>query len=99
MRQIFVIETTPEVMDRIIDASPVIGQIIRNEWAQLAVLSPKDERIYVLTGGRQWKLYEPESADLPRAASSIDWYRGWRGNLGYALITGAAGDETAGNEG
>jgi len=98
MRELFVIETTPETMDRIIDASPVISQIIRNEWAQLAVMSPKDDRIYVLTGGRHWKLYEPESTELPKAASSIDWYRGWRDNLNYALITGAAGDNAQGRE-
>jgi uncharacterized protein YbcC (UPF0753/DUF2309 family) len=88
MRQLFVIETTPDSMDRLIDASPVISKLIRNQWSQLAVLSPKDNRIYVLVDGRHWELYEPESTELPKAASSIDWYRGWRGNLGYALITG-----------
>jgi uncharacterized protein YbcC (UPF0753/DUF2309 family) len=92
MREIFVIETTPESMDRLVDASPVISQLVRNEWVQLAVLSPKDGHIYVLTRGRQWEQYTPESTDLPKAAASIDWYRGWRGNLGYALITGTHED-------
>jgi uncharacterized protein YbcC (UPF0753/DUF2309 family) len=88
MRHIFVIEATTELMDRLIDASPMLSRIIRHEWVQLAVLSTPDDRIFVVGGGGRWELYQPESTRLPKATHSIDWYRGWRGHLGYALITG-----------
>ncbi len=30
--------------------------------------------------------YEPTTDHLPRAASSVDWYRGWRDHLEFARI-------------
>ena len=30
--------------------------------------------------------HRPGAADLPRASSSVDWYRGWRDHLEFAEI-------------
>ena len=30
--------------------------------------------------------YEPESTQLPKVNSSVDWYRGWRDHLGFAML-------------
>src|SRR5258708_29380286 len=43
VRLLFVIETTPRAMLDIMDRNPVIGRILRNGWAQLAVLNPRSE--------------------------------------------------------
>ena len=32
--------------------------------------------------------YMPQASDLPQAASSVDWYRGWRDHLEFAEIGG-----------
>ncbi|MBX7167560.1 MAG: DUF2309 domain-containing protein [Pirellulales bacterium] len=85
LRILFVIETTPEVMLRLIDANPVIGQLIRNEWVQLATLSPDGPTIHVYERG-VFKEYEVEDGELPKVARSLDWYRGRRGHLGIAVI-------------
>jgi uncharacterized protein len=88
MRHLFVIETTPAVMARIFDSHPVIGRLCRNDWVLLATIDPRTKSIHVYRD-RRFELYRPESNELPRAASSVDWYRGWRDNLGFAQICDA----------
>jgi uncharacterized protein len=85
VRLLFVIETSPEVMVKIMDRIEVVGRILRNGWAQLAVLDPESSVIQVLRGG-VFHVYRPESRKLAKARSSADWYRGWRDHLGFAAI-------------
>src|SRR5208283_5631068 len=51
VRILFVIETRPETMLRIMDCNPDIGKLCRNEWVQLAVLSPDSAEIQVFQNG------------------------------------------------
>lgn len=81
----FIIETTPQQMNSIFDRFPAIGKPCRNGWMQVALLDPHSSEIHVLKNGK-FELYKPESTELPRASSSLQWYRGWRENLGYAQI-------------
>jgi hypothetical protein len=67
------------------NGNPTIARLCRNEWVQLATLSPEDSKIHLFRNGR-FERYETESDQLPEAASSVDWYRGWRDHLGYASI-------------
>jgi uncharacterized protein YbcC (UPF0753/DUF2309 family) len=85
VRILFVIETTPETMNRIMDRHPDIGQLCRNGWVQVATLSPDSSRVHVLRG-ETFEIYRPEATGLPQAATSADWYRGWRDHLPYAQI-------------
>lgn len=85
VRLLFVIETSPEVMTRIMDRSEIVGRILRNGWAQLAVLDPESSVIQVFRNG-DFHAYRPETSELPKAGSSADWYRGWRDHLGFAVI-------------
>ncbi len=85
MRLLFVIETTPESILSIMDRNPVIGRILRNGWAQLTLLNPNSSELLVYRKG-EFTRYWPEQAELPQAASSTAWYRGWRENLGFAQI-------------
>jgi hypothetical protein len=34
----------------------------------------------------EFQPYEPLAEELPRASSSVDWYRGWRDHLEFAEI-------------
>lgn len=85
VRLLFVIETTPQAILSIMDRNPVIGRILRNGWAQLALLNPNSSEILVYRKG-EFTVHWPEKMELPKAASSTDWYRGWREHLGFAQI-------------
>ncbi len=85
VRSLFLIETTPDAMLRIIERNESIGRLCRNGWILLAVLHPESRVVYVYDDGN-FRLYEPQASELPRAASSVDWYRGWRDHLEFAVI-------------
>ena len=85
VRSLFLIETTPESMLQIIDRNAGIGQLCRNGWVLLAVLHPETRAISVYQDGA-FRPYEPQASVLPQAASSVDWYRGWRDHLEFAVI-------------
>lgn len=93
VRILFVVETRPETMLQILDHNPGIGKLCRNEWVRLAVLSPESSEIRVFRDGA-FHVYQPQATHLPRAASSVDWYRGWRDHLEFAAIE--AGPAAAG---
>jgi len=85
VRLLFVIETTPESMLQIMARNEVVGRILRNGWAQLAVLNPDSAAIQIYRDG-DFHPYLPENSELPTAAASVEWYRGWRDHLGFAAI-------------
>ena len=87
VRLMFVIETTPAVMRGILDRHPALATVCRNGWVQLATLDPESGQIHHFDRG-EFRPYQPQSTELPKAASSTDWYRGWRDNLEFAQITG-----------
>ena len=85
VRSLFLIETTPESMLRIMDRNPGIGRLCRNGWVLLAVIDPETRALSVFQNGK-FRPYTPQASVLPRAASSVDWYRGWRDHLEFAEI-------------
>ncbi|MBS0204747.1 MAG: DUF2309 domain-containing protein [Planctomycetes bacterium] len=85
VRLLFVIETTPDGILQIMRRNPVIGRILGNGWAQLAVLDPHSNQIQVYQNG-EFRSYQPSTTELPTAPSSIEWYRGWRNHLAFAAI-------------
>ncbi|MDB5335173.1 MAG: hypothetical protein JWN70_792 [Planctomycetaceae bacterium] len=94
VRLLFLVETTPVGMQRLMEQSPVIGRILRNGWAQLAVLDPNSSQIQIYRDG-EFHNYEPDVAELPQAASSFDWYGGWRDHLPFAEIASQKGERPA----
>jgi uncharacterized protein len=91
VRLLFVIETTIAAMQKIMGKNPFIETMVRNDWVQLAVLDPESGRISVYHAGG----FEPHvSTDgpLPVAASSREWYTGWRDHLEFAEIRPPTGD-------
>ncbi len=85
LRSLFVIETTAEAMTRIMASNPGIGRLCRNAWILLILIHPETREISVFEEGDFYP-YRPQSDTLPRAASSVDWYRGWREHLDFAEI-------------
>ncbi len=85
LRLLFVIESTPEAMFKIMNRNAWVKNILWNGWAQLSLLDPNSNRILLFRNG-EFHEYIPETTELPSASSSIDWYRGWRDHLGFAQI-------------
>ena len=85
VRSLFVIETTPPAMLRIMDRNQGIGQLCRNGWILLAVIDPETRALSVFEDGA-FRPYQPQATVLPKAASSVDWYQGWRDHLEFAQI-------------
>jgi uncharacterized protein YbcC (UPF0753/DUF2309 family) len=85
VRGLFIIETKPETMLRILERNPGIARLVRNEWIRLALLDPDVPAIKVYRDGG-FHDHEPQAERLPTAASSVDWYRGWRDHLEFAAI-------------
>jgi hypothetical protein len=78
---------TTEGMLRIMERNSGIGRLCTNGWVLLAVIHPDTKEISVFQDGR-FRSYRPRATVLPRAASSVDWYRGWRDHLEFAEIEG-----------
>jgi uncharacterized protein YbcC (UPF0753/DUF2309 family) len=85
MRILFLIETTPAAMQKVIERNPLIRELVDNQWVQLATLSPQSSSIHVWENG-VFQLYRFHQSTIPQVASSPDWYRGWRDHLGFASI-------------
>jgi hypothetical protein len=62
-----------------------VGRILRNGWAQLALLDPHSSKILIYRNGT-FEEHRPSGEKLPVAPTSADWYRGWRDHLGFAVI-------------
>ena len=85
MRLLFIIETTPEAMLRIMGRNSGMDRLFRNGWSHLATLDPDSSRLHLFRNGR-FEVYEPGAVELPKVASYADWYRGWRDHLGFAQL-------------
>ena len=51
VRSLFIIETTPEAMLRIMDRNEGIGRMCRNGWIQLALVDPVTREVHVFEDG------------------------------------------------
>jgi uncharacterized protein YbcC (UPF0753/DUF2309 family) len=85
VRILFVVETTPESIMGILGQNPGIERLCRNAWVHVAVIDPNTYELSVLQDGA-FRRYQPQTAVLPQAESSSDWYRGWRDHLDFAAI-------------
>lgn len=88
VRLLVVVETTPEVMLRIIERNEIISRFCHNEWVLLALIDPDSDRIHRYRNGG-FEPYQPESSELPRVKQSVDWYEGSREHLGFAIVEDA----------
>jgi uncharacterized protein YbcC (UPF0753/DUF2309 family) len=87
VRGLFVVETRPEVLLAILARNPVMERLVRNGWVLFATLDPDSPAVHAYRDGA-FVPYQPQADGLPWAASSVDWYRGWRDHLEFAQIGG-----------
>ena len=89
MRILFVIETTLEVISRIIDDNEAIARLVKGSWVQLAVFDPATTHMHRYVRG-EFVVYAPHEREIPKVSSSLEWYGGHREHLGFASIETAA---------
>lgn len=85
IRILIVVETSARRLSRVLEANPDMMRLVRNGWVRVATLEP-DSSTFLEFRGRGFEPYSGPAPQPPEAASSLDWYRGWRDHLGFASI-------------
>jgi hypothetical protein len=89
VRLLFIIESTPRAILKIMAENPVIDRIFRNHWAHVATLDPKTSEMHRFSKDKF--VIHPVNPDdledkLPIADESWQWYQGRRDHLAFAII-------------
>jgi hypothetical protein len=92
VRILFVVETTPERMEKVIQASFSLKQLVENRWIRVATIDPDSGRVHVRRDGG-FEAFEGPVERLPVALSSAEWYSGKLEHLAMASIQTPAGAE------
>jgi uncharacterized protein len=85
VRILFVIETTPHRLDKVINASASLNQLVENRWIRLATIDPISGRVHVRRDSRYEEFHEALER-LPVALSSPEWFAGKLQHLPMAWI-------------
>jgi hypothetical protein len=85
VRILFVVETTPERLQRVIDASPSLKQLVENRWIRIATIDPASGRVHV-RGDGGFEEFDAPLERLPAVLSSAQWYAGKMQHLPMASI-------------
>jgi uncharacterized protein len=85
VRILFVIETTPNRLDKVINASASLKQLVENRWIRLATIDPVSGRVHVRRDSGYEEFHEA-SERLPVALSSPEWFAGKLQHLPMAWI-------------
>lgn len=85
VRLLFVIETTPAAFLAIMKKNPAIQTMVANLWVQVATMDPVTGALSVYHPDG-FEPYTSQAGPLPTAASSREWYTGWRDHLEFAEI-------------
>ena len=94
VRILFVIETTPERLNGVIERSASLKQMVTNRWIRIAAIDPASGHVHVRRDSGFEKFDGPLER-LPVALSSVEWYAGKIEHLPMAWIPTAAGGRVA----
>jgi len=85
-----VIETTPERLTGVVNASPALKQLVENRWIRIAAIDPTSGRVHIRRNSGFEEFDEPLKR-LPVALSSAEWYGGQLQHLPMASIQSSVG--------
>ncbi len=85
LRLLFVVQSTPQVLHRIIDTNPAIQLLVGNEWVQVALFDPEEGTMLLYRKGH-FEHYDASRETLPTVPNSVRWCGSLRGHLGFASI-------------
>jgi uncharacterized protein YbcC (UPF0753/DUF2309 family) len=90
VRILFVMETTPERLEKVVRANPSVAEFVLNRWIRVATIDPESGQVHI----RRDDGYEALKSDgqvLPEARSSSAWYEGKMQHLPMAWIQSELG--------
>ncbi|HUI82025.1 MAG TPA: DUF2309 domain-containing protein [Bryobacteraceae bacterium] len=90
VRILFVVETTPERLANVVNASAPLRQLVENRWIRLATIDPASGRLHVYRDSG-FEEFDGPVERLPVAFSSAEWYGGKLHHLPMAWIQAQAG--------
>ncbi len=94
VRMLFVMETTPERLTKVVNASASLKQLVENRWIRIATIDPMSGRVHVRRDNGFEELDGPMER-LPVALSSAEWYAGKIQHLAMAWIQTERGGRSA----
>lgn len=85
IRLLILIESTPEALFEIMKRNEAINRMVRGNWVQLATYNGDTGDILWFHQG-EFVPHVPEVEQLAQTSSSIQWYGGLRGHLGFSQL-------------
>jgi hypothetical protein len=85
VRILFVVETTPDKLEKVIDGDSTLKRLLENRWIRLATIDPASARVHVHRDSGFEEFHE-DLERLPVALSSHEWYAGKLQHLPMAWI-------------
>jgi hypothetical protein len=90
VRMLLMIETTPERLMNVVNASASLKQMVENRWIRVATIDPESGRVHVHRD-KGFEEFDGPVERLPVAFSSTEWYGGKIQHLPMAWIQAGAG--------
>jgi len=90
VRMLFVVETTPERLMKVVNASASMKQLVENRWIRVATIDPESGCVHVRRDSG-FEEFDGPVERLPVALSSAEWYGGKRQHLSMAWIQAESG--------
>ena len=89
VRVLFVVETTPQRVMKVMSANPELTEFLNNQWIRLATIDPDTGEVNIRRR-HEFERLDPGGEPLPCVASSADWFRGKIDHLPIARISADA---------
>jgi uncharacterized protein YbcC (UPF0753/DUF2309 family) len=86
VRILFIVETTPERLMKVIRANPELIEFVCNRWIRVATMDPADGHIQIYRGNDVFEPLKGDEEPLPITPDSQSWYRGKSYHLPLARI-------------
>jgi len=85
VRILFVVETTPDRLEKAIETNTALKRLLENRWIRLATIDSASARVHVHRDSGFEEFHE-DLERLPVALSSHEWYAGKLQHLPMAWI-------------
>ncbi len=85
VRILFVVETTPDRLEKVIENNTALKRLLENRWIRVATIDPDSARVHVHRDSGFEEFHE-DLERLPVALSSREWYAGKLQHLPMAWI-------------
>lgn len=75
VRVLFVVETTPDRLTKVIAANATLEELVNNRWVRFATIDPASGQVHVRRNSG-FEEFDGPVERLPVAFSSPEWYQG-----------------------